>query len=153
MTKKTGKPDATEAYPRFIQLGCLYLDGTLPPWVRRSLNAELCTPLVKQEPLPGHDPDCRPTKARDMDVATWTKGIQRRYTKAVCRQVTPQQLAVGVPDGVAIKDHGSNLMLEEARKLGVPYVQVAMDVKNAHSAYDRRAAQQILEGLESEHPD
>jgi len=27
------EPDATEAYPRFIQLGCLYLDGTLPPWV------------------------------------------------------------------------------------------------------------------------
>ena len=43
--------------------------------------------------------------------------------------------------------------MEEARKLGVPYVQVAMDVKNAHNAYDRRAAQQILEGLESEHPD
>jgi len=108
---------------------------------------------VKQEPLPGHDPDCRPSKGRDMDVATWTKGIQRGHTKAVCRQVTPQQLAVGVPDGVAIKVHGSNLKLEEARKLGVPYVQVAMDVKNAHNAYDRRAAQQILEGLESEHPD
>ena len=68
------------------------------------------------------------------------------------RQLIPQQLAIGVSDGVAIKAHGSNLRLELARRRGEKYMQAALDVRNAHNEYNRRAAQQRLVEHESAHP-
>ena len=58
------------------------------------------------------------------------------------RQLIPQQLAIGVPDGAAIKAHGSNLRPELARRTGEKYMQLALDLKNAHNEHGRRAAQQ-----------
>ena len=124
----------------------------MPPWVRRTLNKELLTPLVKAAPPPGREPDCRPAKGRDMDISGWTKGQQRKHCKEVSRQLIPQQLAIGVPDGVAIKAHGSNLRLELARRTGKKYMQLALDLKNAHNEYDRRAAQQRLVEHETAQP-
>ena len=145
-------PDAKEAFARFQQLGRLYLDGTLPPWARRFLNSELLTPLVKEQPPLGQDPDCRPAKGRDMDVAVWTKAVQRAHVKELSRVVRPQQLAVAIPAGVAIKVIGSHLKLEAAVREKRPYVHVSADVENAHNEYDRCAAQQRLVELEEENP-
>ena len=78
-----------------------YLDGVMPPWVRRTLNKELLTPLVKAAPPSGREPDCRPAKGQDTDISGWAKGQQRKHCKEVSRQLTPQQLAIGVPDGIA----------------------------------------------------
>ena len=133
-----------EAWQLFLDLGRRYIDGVMPPWVRRSLNKELLTPLVKTAPPPGEQPDCRPAKARDIDVSSWTKAQQRAHCNEVSRQLIPQQLAIGVSDGVAIKAHGSNLRLELARRRGEKYMQLALDLKNAHNEYNRRMAQQRL---------
>ena len=116
----------------FLDLGRRYLDRAMPPRVRRTLNKELLTPLVKAAPPPGREPDCRPAKGRDMDISGWTKGQQRKHCEEVSRQLIPQQLAIGV-----IKAHGSNLRLELARRTGEKYMQLALDLKNAHNEYDR----------------
>ena len=42
-----------------------------------------------------------------MDISGWTKAQQRKHCKEVSQQLIPQQLAFGVPDGVAIKAHGA----------------------------------------------
>ena len=81
--------------------------------MRRTLNKELLTPLVKAAPPPGREPDCRPAKGRDIGISAWTRAQQRKHCNKVGRQPIPQQLAIGVPDGVAIKAHGSNLGLVE----------------------------------------
>jgi len=81
--------EAREAWPLFLDLGRRYLDGAMPPWVRRTLNKELLTPLVKAAPPPGRKPDCRPAKGRDMDISGWTKGQQRKHCKEVSRQPIP----------------------------------------------------------------
>jgi len=52
--------EAREAWPLFLNLGRRYLDGVMPPRVRRALNKELLTLLVKAAPPPGREPDCRP---------------------------------------------------------------------------------------------
>ena len=88
-----------------------------------------------------------------MDISGWTKGQHRKHCKEVSRQLIPQQLAIGVPDGVAIKAHGSNLRLEPARRTGEKYMQLALDLENAHNEYDRRAAQQRLVEHEMAQPD
>ena len=87
-----------------------------------------------------------------MDISGWIKGQQRKHCKEASRQLIPQQLAIGVPDGVATKAHGSNMRLELARRTGGKYMQPALDLKNAHSEYNRRAAQQRLVEHESAHP-
>jgi len=135
----------------FLDLGRRYLDRAMPPRVRRTLNKELLT-RVKAAPPPGREPDCRPAKGRDMDISGWTKGQQRKHCEEVSRQLIPQQLAIGVPDGAAIKAHGSNLRLELARRTGEKYMQLALDLKNAHSEYNGRAAQQRLVEHETAQP-
>ena len=50
--------EAREAWPLFLDLGRRYLDGVMQPWVRRALNKELLTPLVKAAPPPGREPGC-----------------------------------------------------------------------------------------------
>ena len=50
----------------------------MPPWVRRTLNKELLTPLVKAAPPLDREPNCRPAMGRDMDIFGWTKGQQRQ---------------------------------------------------------------------------
>ena len=72
-----------------------------------------------------------------MGISGWTKGQQQKHCKEVSRQLIPQQLAIGVPDGAAIKAHGSSLRLELARRTGEKYMQLALDLKNAHNEYDR----------------
>jgi len=116
------------------------------------LNKELLTPLVKAAPPPGRVPDCRPAKGRDIDISVWTKAHQRRHCKEVSRQLIPQQLAIGVSDGVAIKAHGSNLRPGLARRTGGKYMQVALGLKNAHSEINRRAAQHRLVEHGTSHP-
>ena len=87
-----------------------------------------------------------------MDVSSWTKAQQRAHCNEVSRQLIPQQLAIGVSDGVTIKAHGSNLRPELARRRGEKYMQLALDLKNAHNEYNRRMAQQCLVEHESAHP-
>ena len=92
--------DAKEAWGRLLTLGSHYFDGSMPPWLRRTLNAGLLTPLVKKAAAEGETPDSRPTNARDMDLSMWTKGIQRAHATTVAAELQPQQLGVNIPDGV-----------------------------------------------------
>ena len=79
-----------------------------------------------------------------MNISGRTKAQQRKHCKEVSQQLIPQQLAIGVLDGVAIKAHGSNLRLELARRTDEKYTQLALDLKNAQNEYNRRAAQHHL---------
>ena len=95
--------NAKEAFASFEKLGILYLDCRMPRWLRRALNGGLLTPLVKKPAPEGETPDARPTNARDMDVASWTKALQRVANAATRAAVVPQQLAVAVSGGCHIK--------------------------------------------------
>ena len=130
--------NAKEASDSFTKLGILYLDCRMPRWLRRALNAGLLTPLVKTPAAEGETPDARPTNAREMDVACWTKALQRSVNDATRKAVAPQQLAVGVSGGCHLKIIGAKLQLERALKGGLRYVHIALDLKNAHNSYSRR---------------
>ena len=80
-----------------------------------------------------------------MDVASWTKALQRSVNDATRKAVAPQQLAVAVSGGCHIKIIGAKLLLEQAVELGSRYVHVALDLKNAHNSYSRRACQDAIE--------
>ena len=101
--------DAKEAKDTFQRLGSKYLDGSLPAWLRRSLAAGLLTPLIKKLAPDGATPDARPTNARDIDVALWTKALATSHMPAVMKRVVPQQLAVGVSNGTQMKVIGTRM--------------------------------------------
>ena len=69
-------PEAKTAFESFRRLGIRYLNGTMPPWLRRQLGSGLLTPLAKEPPVTGETPDSRPTKAEDIDTALWCKALQ-----------------------------------------------------------------------------
>ena len=97
-------------------------------------------------------PRAGPPTGQGPRVSGWTKAQQRKHCKEVSQQLTPQQLAIGVPDGAAIKAHGSNLRLELARRTNEKYMQVALYLKIAHNEYSRRAAQHRLAEHETAQP-
>ena len=144
--------NAKEAFDSFTNLGILYLDCRMPRWLRRTLNAGLLTPLVKTPAPEGETPDARPTNAREMDVACWTKALQRSVNDATRTAVAPQQLAVGVSGGTHIKIIGAKLRLEQALKEGLRYVHCALDLRNAHNSYSRRACQDAIEEAAAKDP-
>jgi hypothetical protein len=88
-----------------------------------------------------------------MDVACWTKALQRVANVATRAAVLPQQLAVAVSGGCQIKIIGAKLLLEQAVKKGWRYVHVALDMKNAHNSYDRRDCQDAINQAAQENPD
>jgi hypothetical protein len=80
-----------------------------------------------------------------MDVACWTKALQRSVNDATRKAVAPQQLTVGVSGGCHLKIIGAKLQLEQALKEGLRYVHIALDLENAHSSYSRRDCQDAIE--------
>jgi hypothetical protein len=148
-----GDDNAKEAFASFEALGILYLDCRMPRWLRRALNGGLLTPLIKKPAAEGETPDARPTNAREMDVASWTKALQRGANAATRAAVLPQQLAVAVSGGCHIKIIGAKLLLEVAIREGKRYVHVALDLKNAHNSYDRRGCQDAINEAAQKNPD
>jgi len=127
--------------------------GRFPRWLTRSLNAGLITPLVKKPPAEGQTPDARPTNARDADVTLPLKAIQRKATPALRRLVGPQQLGVGVKNGVELKILGMKILADLHKAEGSPFVVVLVDLKNAHNAYDRNKAQTALDEAAAAEPE
>ena len=66
-------------------------------------------------------------------------------TAPFCERVEPQQLAVGASGGCEIKILGLNLELEAREREGADFINVALDMKNAHSSFSRAAAQKALD--------
>jgi hypothetical protein len=78
-------------------------------------------------------------------VSVWWKTLQRSVNPAVRKLLTPQQLGVAVMSGTQIKVIGAALKIEEARKKSSPYAHVALDLKNAHNEFSRRACEDSLD--------
>ena len=145
--------EARQAKEVMKELGRAYAGGRLPRWVTRSLNGGLLTPLVKKPPPEGQNPDARPTNARGIDVTLPLKAIQRKAGPALLRQVGPQQLGVGVKNGVELKILGMKMLICFHRADGTPFVIVLIDLKNAHNEYDRRKAQTALDEAAAADPE
>ena len=138
---------AGEALGHSRRLGELYFNGRLPEWLRRKLNAGLCTPLVKKSAPAGVTPDARPVCSEDCDMKVWRRCLVKQSTPAFKEQVAPQQLSVGISGGCEIKILGAQLEFERQRRLGAGYAHVALDMRNAHNQFDRRKAQAALDGM------
>ena len=118
----------------------------MPQWLRRALAGGLLTPLVKKPPeIPDDSPDARPTNAPDSDISAWIKTTQQSVNGPIRKKVTPQQLGVAVSGGCQIKVIDAALKIEAAKQSGTSYGHVALDVKNAHNAYNRKRCQQDLD--------
>ena len=124
--------EAGGALRQLRKLGELYFNARMPTWLRRKLNAGLCTPLVKKAAPEGCTPDARPVCSEDSDMKVWRRCLVKQATPAFKERVAPQQLAVGISGGCEIKILGSNLELERQLKQQADYAHVAIDLKNAH---------------------
>mmetsp|Transcript_1097 Transcript_1097/g.2363 ORF Transcript_1097/g.2363 Transcript_1097/m.2363 type:complete len:198 (-) Transcript_1097:234-827(-) len=67
--------NAKEAFNTFTNLGILYLDFRMPPWLRQALNSRLVTPLIS------------PNSALEIDVASWTKTLKRSIIRDVAEKI------------------------------------------------------------------
>ena len=112
--------EARQAKVVWEEFGKAYASGRLPRWVIRSLNGGLLTPLVKKPPPEGMKPDARPTNARDVDVTLPLKAIQRKAGPALLKRLGPQQLGVGVKNGVELKILGMKILICFHRANGTP---------------------------------
>ena len=119
----------------------------MPTWAQKALNPGLLAPLIKKAAPPGVTLDSRQTNARGSDVSVWAMSMQRAHAPVVAGQLGPQKLGVSVKDGAQVKVLGGALLMEKARQSGKPYVQIALDLSNAHSDYGRKAAQERLVAL------
>lgn len=137
-------PEAKNAATAFTELGVLYLNGSMPSWMRRLLSISLLTPLNKKPPMEGVLPDGRPINAEDSDTAAWCKACSRQLAPVVRDVVAPQQLAVGISGGTEALVLGNKLMLEEAIRNREEFVVVGTDMKNAHNSFNRVKAQEII---------
>lgn len=153
--------EAKSSFNSFTKLGTLYLDCSMPPWLRRQLGSGILTPLAKIEATDGETVDARPTKAEDIDTALWCQALQRGLTpkpkagekvQGIRAHLEPQQLSVGVSGGCDVLIFGLKLKIEEAVSKGLPRVLVSLDLKNAHNSFNRRKAQEALEALAATDP-
>ena len=135
-------PESRSALPLFQELGILYLNCTLPPWVRAILGGGLLTPLNKNQPGPDHAVDARPVKAEDTDTSIWVKALGRAQAPIVRSVVLPQQLGVGVSGGVQLQAIGLNLKFDEAQRNNRSMVIVVSDIENAHNSFSRELCKQ-----------
>ncbi len=122
-------------------------------WVIRSLNGGLLTPLVKKPTPEGQSPDARPANAQDVDVTLPLKAIQRKAAPALLRLVGPQQLGVGVKNGVELKVLGMKILIYLHKVNGTGFVSDIIDLKNAHNAHDRKNAQVALDEAAAADPE
>ena len=80
--------DAKEAKNSFTQLGTLFLDGEMPPWLCRALTGGLLTPLVKNpQKVPDDAPDARPASAPDSDISACGVGSQENSENFILRRL------------------------------------------------------------------
>ena len=96
--------------------------------------------------------DSRPASACDPDISVWTKAVQRAHAPVVAGQLTPQILGAIVKDGVQAKVLWGALLMEKARQSGKPFVQVSLDLPDAHNEYGREAAQERPRALQAARP-
>ena len=100
--------------------------------------------------------DARPVVAESLDSSTWAKSCAKVTAPAVCEQVRPQQLAVGVSGGTQVMTWGWRLMLEmwekEAREGGPPKGLASDDQVNAHNSFDRKEATDYIKDLSAVKP-
>jgi hypothetical protein len=145
-------PESSSALVFFQELGILYLNCSLPPWVRAILGTGLLTPLNKTLPNLDGTVDARPVKAEDTDTSVWVKTLARSQTPFVRNRVTPQQLGVGIRGGVQLQAIGLKLKYDEAVRLQLPRVLVVSDIKNAHNSFDRTKCRSNIFAAVSEDP-
>ena len=143
---------AKNAFESFEHLGTLYLQGDMPPWLARTLGGGLLTAAAKEDPNEVRDPtktDVRPVKAEDADTGPWCKALQAQCASAIREQVKPHQVGVGVPGGCEILVLGTRAKVDEAKRHNHSRVLVLLDIRNAHNAYCREAAQKAIEDAAS----
>ena len=73
-------------------------------------------------------------------------------TEGTCKHLQPQQLSAGVSEGCQILVLGHKLKIEEVISKSLKHALVSHESKNAHSAFNRREAQEALETLAATGP-
>lgn len=152
VTSKKATDISKRAINNLVKLGQLYLSGTIPDKYRRLLSAGLLTPLIKKTDDSGHI-EARPVKAEDADTSIFCRALSKSMTESIRSIVTPQQLAIGVDNGIQLYITGINLKLDEAARLNRPLSIVSLDVRNAHNEFNRKSMISELDQLILENPE
>jgi hypothetical protein len=121
----------------------------MPRWIRSRLASGLLTPLNKSAESVV---DARPVRADDSDVNAWSKALMRDTVGVLSTHLLPEQLAVGVSDGVPMLIIGFKLEYEKAIIDNANYVIYALDVANAHNSYSPLVCQLNLSEMVQKDP-
>jgi hypothetical protein len=89
--------------------------GNAYPWISRELAANMLTSLMKN--ATGND--ARPVSARDCDYVVWMKSKHRTPVELVTENVCPQQLRIGVSNGLEVKNMIFRICSEERLASGM----------------------------------
>jgi hypothetical protein len=94
----------------------------------------MLTPLMKH--ATGND--ARPVSAKDCDYAVWIKSITRTVIKSVKQNVLPQQLGIGVSNGMEATHVMMRMCIEQRLATGRGGVVVKDDRINAHNTFNNK---------------
>ena len=110
----------------------------LPEWFCAAITITGLHALPKRRLTPaemaaGVEPDIRPIAVGETDLRAIGGAVTETFVTAAQEVLAPQQLAVGVENGMSILVHGIRLVLE----LHGDFVVVKIDIRNAYNATSR----------------
>ena len=152
VTSKKVSDISKRSVDNLTKLGQYYLSGNIPEKYRLLLSGGLLTPLIKKANVDNHI-EARPVKAEDADTSIFCRALSKSMTQAVRAIVAPQQLAIGVENGIQLYITGINLKLEEATRNNKQLSIVSLDIRNAHNEFNRKSMMTELDRLIVDNPE
>jgi hypothetical protein len=127
--------EAARGATRYIELAALLANAELPPWFYALLGINRLVMPYKKTPEPGEVPDCRPVGVPQADRCCIERAVALSAEAAHVAYFLPEQLGVGVKNGIGVLVHGMRGLVEE----NPGFVLGSFDVRNAHQCFSRDA--------------
>ena len=129
---------ADRVIERYDTFATRVVNVELPVWWYSAASVAQLMPLVKRaltdpEQVAGVEPDVRPVAVGEVEIRAIERALNGTSVEAARAVLTPQQLAVGVPNGTSILVHGIRLHME----LHPDHVVVKLDLANGFNAVSR----------------
>ena len=125
---------AASVMPRYDTFASNLANGAMPALFYLAISATRVVPLRKSAPVEADEtPDVRPVRIGECDRRAVEKAVVAVSQPAIVAQLVPQQLAVGVPNGMSILVHGMRALMDQHPD----WVLVRIDLENAFNAINR----------------
>ena len=129
-------PMAKEAVSAYSELANNIINADMPAWFYALLAVNRLVMPWKKIPPPGEMPDCRPVAVPQTDRVATERALFKSAEAAHAEYLAPQQLGVGVKNGIALLVFG----LRELMWMHPEFVFVSLDTRNAHNELAVRCA-------------